>query len=102
MIRTVLVCGVLLAGCRTPHLGPDTNVASREAFAAQRASDPERTPTFGVDDARSTNAARRTDKGKAGGSTMPAPGSILMPVSSSTGAAGAWPGARAPISLEAR
>lgn len=102
MIRALFVCGLLVTGCRTQHLGPDTNVAYREAFTAQRASDPERTPTFGVDDARATNAARRTDKGKAGGSTLPAPGSILTPMSSPATSSGAWPGAKAPMSLEAK
>jgi hypothetical protein len=55
-----------LSGCRTAHLGDDTNVAYRSAFAAQRDSDPVNAPTFGADDAYATNAARRATKGKAG------------------------------------
>jgi hypothetical protein len=111
MIRTLLLVSVVLAtasGCRKNHLGPDTNVAYRTAFAAQRTSEPDRAPTFGADDAKASLASRRTSKGKAGASTMPAPGSILMP-SLGAGAgnaappsSGGWPGAKGSMSLEAK
>lgn len=105
MIRTLLLMLVVTSACRASHLGPDTFVASRAAFSAQRASDPDRTPTFGADDAKATlAAARRSDKGKAGGSTMPAPGSILMPSAGAgdSGSSGAWQGAKGNMSLEAK
>ncbi len=103
MIRTLIVSSLLFASaCRINHLGPDHAVASRAAWAAQRESDPERTPQFGADDAKAANAARRSDKGKAGGSTAPAPGSILMPMPSASGGNGAWQGAKGNMSLEAK
>jgi len=107
MIRTMLVMLVAVSGCRATHLGSDTNVASRAAWSAQRSSEPERTPTFGADDAKATLASRRSGKGKAGGSTAPAPGSILMPSGSSggegdSGSTGAWQGAKGNMSLEAK
>lgn len=102
MIRLAILAFVLGA-CGSAHLGPDTNVANRAAFAAQRDSDPAVKPTFGADDARATNAARRGTSGKAGSSTAPAPGSISMPASMSSGSSsGAWQGAKGNISLEAK
>jgi hypothetical protein len=102
MIRLAILAFVLGA-CGSAHLGPDTNVAYRNAFAAQRASDPAEKPTFGVDDARATNAARRSTGGKAGTSTAPAPGSISLPTSMSSGtSSGPWQGAKGNISLEAK
>jgi hypothetical protein len=109
MIRTLILTSLLFAtACRINHLGADHGVASRAAWAAQRESDPERAPKFGADDAKASVAVRRSDKGKAGGSTAPAPGSILMPSpaasSGSTGgsSAGAWQGAKGGMSLEAK
>lgn len=104
MIRSILLVFLLAGGCRKAHLGPDTNVAYKNAFAAQRESEPERTPTFGADDAKAAVASRRATKGKAGGSTMPAPGSILMPSLGGDAAAsgGAWQGAKGAMSLEAK
>lgn len=94
---------IFFFACRTTHLGPATNVAYRAAFDAQRASTPEKTPTFGADDARAINATRRGDRGKAGGSTAPAPGSISLPSpSGSMGGGGAWQGAQGSMSLEAK
>jgi hypothetical protein len=102
MIRLAIL-GLLLGACGSAHLGPDTNVANRSAFAAQRDSDPAEKPTFGADDAYATNAARRASKGKAGSSTAPAPGSISAPGSLSSGSSsGPWQGAKGNISLEAK
>jgi hypothetical protein len=102
MIRLAILA-LVLGACGSAHLGPDTNVAHRAAFAAQRESDPADKPVFGVDDARATNAARRSASGKAGSSTAPAPGSISMPTSqSSSSSSGAWQGAKGNISLEAK
>lgn len=100
MMRTFLFASLaLLAACRTKHLSDDTNVAYRAAFAAQRASDPERTPEFGVDDAKRTDAARRGDATK----PAAAPGAALLPVAPmSLSSGGAWPGATGSISLEAK
>lgn len=101
MIRLAILA-FALGACGSAHLGPDTNTANRAAFAAQRDSDPAEKPAFGADDARATNAARRSTKGKAGGSTAPAPGSISQPNSMSSGSSGAWQGAKGNISLEAK
>ena len=103
MIRLAIL-GLLLGACGSAHLGSDTNEAYRSAFAAQRDSDPAEKPTFGADDARATNAARRSGSGKAGSSTAPAPGSISMPTSLSSGnsSGGAWEGAKGSIKLEAK
>ena len=107
MIRSLAIVIAVLAagGCRRSHLGPDTNVAYKSAFAAQRESEPERTPAFGADDAKAAIASRRASKGKAGSSTMPAPGSILMPSlggDAGGGGGGAWQGAKGAMSLEAK
>ena len=103
MIRTLLISSLLFASaCRINHLGADHGKASRDAWAAQRESDPEETPTFTADDAKATTAARRSDKGKAGGSTAPAPGSILMPAPGGASGGGAWQGAKGNMSLEAK
>jgi hypothetical protein len=106
MIRTLVLVLMSVSACRAAHLGDDTFVANRAALAAQRDSDPERTPTFGADDAKATLSARRSDKGKAGGSTMPAPGSILMPAptapANGDASSGAWQGAKGNMSLEAK
>ena len=103
MIRTLIVTSLLFASaCRINHLGAEHGVASRTAWAAQRESDPERKPQFGADDAKAANAARRTDKGKAGGSTEPAPGSILISPPTSSGTSGGWQGAKGNMSLEAK
>ncbi|MBA3464923.1 MAG: hypothetical protein H0T46_33625, partial [Deltaproteobacteria bacterium] len=88
MIRLAILA-LVLGACGGAHLGPDTNVANRAAFAAQRDSDPAEKPAFSADDARATNAARRSTKGKAGGSTAPAPGSISQPASNGS-SSGAW------------
>ena len=102
MIRLAIL-GFVLGACGSAHLGPDTNEAYRAAFAAQRDSDPAEKPEFGADDARATNAARRSSSGKAGASTAPAPGSISAPMSLSSGSSsGAWQGAKGNISLEAK
>ena len=93
---------LFLIACRTAHLGPDTNEAARAAWEAQRESAPQKTPTFGAEDARAINAARRAEKGKAGASTAAAPGSISLPSGSAIGATGAWPGAQGSMSLEAK
>ncbi|MDX2090214.1 MAG: hypothetical protein SFX73_20310 [Kofleriaceae bacterium] len=105
-LRTILFASVaLLSACRTRHLSPDTNVASREAWAAQRQSDPEKTPTFGADDAKRTNAVRRGDPKQGGGTTVTS-GAALLPgaIMSTTngGGAGQWPGAKGNITLEAK
>jgi len=101
MIRSLLIASLLVtSACRVNHLGDEHGKASRAAWSAQRESDPENTPTFTADDAKATNATRRSDKGKAGGSTAPAPGSILMPASGGSG--GAWQGAKGNMSLEAK
>jgi len=104
MTHIYLIAPLLFfVACRTSHLGPDTSAAYHAAFDAQRASAPAKTPTFGADDARAINAARRGDKGKAGSSTAPAPGSISLPSpSSGMGGAGAWQGAQGSMSLEAK
>jgi hypothetical protein len=107
MIRsTVLVLLAGLAGCRTNHLGDDSAVAYRSAFAAQRASDPDRAPTFTAGDAKMALAKQRGDA-KDGSAVVPASASILMPapLSSSTmsgSSGGAWSGAKGNISLEAK
>lgn len=94
---------IFFVACRTSHLGPDTSAAYHAAFEAQRASTPTKTPTFGAEDARAINAARRGEKGKAGASTAPAPGSISLPSpSGSMGGGGAWQGAQGSMSLEAK
>jgi hypothetical protein len=100
MMRTFLFASLaLLAACRTKHLSDDTNVAYRAAFAAQRASDPDRTPEFGVDDAARTDAARRGETTKPGAVS----GAALLPVAPmSQSSGGAWPGATGSISLEAK
>lgn len=102
MMRTFMFASLtLLAACRTKHLSEDTNVAYRAAFAAQRASDPDRTPEFGVDDAARTGAVRRGEATKAGAAA--APGAALLPdASMSMSSGGAWPGATGSISLEAK
>ena len=92
---------VLAAGCRHPHLGPDTGVAYRVALAPQRESEPTVEPTFGADVATGTLAARKG--GKQGGSTAAAaPEALVVPMTSSTSSSGAWPGATGNISLEAK
>lgn len=103
MIHVYLVAPLLfLLACRAAHLGPDTNVAYHAAFEAQRVSDPANKPTFGADDARATNAARRGDKAKAGAASGYAPASLSAPAASATGGEGAWQGAQRGISLEAK
>jgi hypothetical protein len=57
VIRLALVA-LVLSGCRTHHLGPDTGAAYRAALADQRDSGPEG-PRFGADDATAALAARR-------------------------------------------
>ena len=56
MIRLALVA-LLLSGCRTHHLGPDTGGAYRAALAAQRDSGPEG-PAFDADAAKAALAVR--------------------------------------------
>jgi hypothetical protein len=108
MIRKALFASVaLLAACRTQHLGADTNVASREAWAAQRESDPEKTPTFTSDDAKRTNSVRRGEQKQPGTPSVSAgaallPAAIMSSTGSNGGGGGAWPGAKGNISLEAK
>lgn len=106
MIRTALFATIaLLAACRTKHLGPDTNTASREAWAAQRQSEPENTPAFNADDAHRTNSVRRGEQKQPGSPTVTS-GAALLPGAIMTttggGGTGAWPGAKGNISLEAK
>lgn len=103
MTHVYLVAPLLfLLACSAAHLGPDTSAAYHAAFAAQRVSDPANKPTWSSEDARAINAARRGEKGKAGASTAPVPGSISLPSPSAMGGAGAWQGAQGSISLEAK
>jgi hypothetical protein len=102
-VKKILLLLVVVTGCRKAHLGDDQTLATRNAFAAQVASEPKQTPTFGADDADATLRARRRVSGQAGSSTNPAPGSITMPTIPMGGdSSGAWQGAKAPISLEAK
>jgi hypothetical protein len=98
MIRTSLVTLALLAGCRIQHLGPDTGVAYRSAFQAQRESDPDTAPTFTADDAKAARAREAAANKPA--ASVPTSASILMPAPSSS--SGSWPGAKGAINLEAK
>ena len=101
MIRSILFASlVVVTACSQAHLGPDTNVAYREALAAQRESDPKHSPEFGADDAHTTNAARRGEKPKGAAAPTSSGGSFLQttPITSS----GAWQGAKGNMSLEAK
>jgi len=102
MIRSLLFASlVVVTACSQAHLGPDTNVAYREAFAAQRESEPKHSPEFGADDARATNAARRGEKPKAA-APAPSGGGSLMPIAPISTSGGAWQGAKGNMSLEAK
>ena len=112
-LRSMIVSlGLALGACGATHLGPDTNVAHRAAFAAQRDSQPAREPVFGADDARGTMAARRGDKVKHGGGAggVAAAAGGLLPAALLGGGAGgaggsgggAWQGAQGKMSLEAK
>lgn len=99
-MNKLLLISLLLVGCRKTHLGPRTGDAYRAGFAAQRDSEPERTPAFRAADAKATMAARRGDK-KAGGSsstTSSSSSTVTVPM----GDGGAWQGAQGPITLEAK
>ena len=62
-MKNILLLLVVVTGCRKAHLGDDQTLAARNAFAAQVASKPARTPTFGADDADATLRARRLPRG---------------------------------------
>ena len=101
MTRIAIALLFAVTGCRTTHLGADTGVAYRAAFDAQRRSDPERTPTFGADDAKLARARARGEGTKP--AAAPASASILMPApTTASGNSGAWQGATGKMSLEAK
>lgn len=97
-MNKLLLISLFLVGCRKTHLGPDTGVAYRAAFSAQRDSDPERKPTFRAADAKATAAARRGDK-KPAATAATSSSTITVPMGDG---GGAWQGAQGPISLEAK
>ena len=98
MNRASLLALAVFAGCRTQHLGPDTGVAYRTAFAAQRESDPEQAPTFTADDAKAARSRERAANKPA--AEIPTSASILMPAPTSSTTS--WQGAKGAINLEAK
>ena len=96
----------VLSACGAAHLGPHNGVATREALAAQRASEPGQPPTFGADVAHGALAAERHSDRGAPGATASGPSSgggvAGAPPAASGSSSGAWPGASGGIKLEAR
>jgi hypothetical protein len=96
-----------LTACGHAHLGPRTGVATREAFEAQRASEPETTPEFGADVARGALATERAAPAAAApGATATASGGVAGASAAAPAAprgnTGAWPGSSAGMKLEAK
>jgi len=102
LTRSILfVAATLLStsACRDGLPGPETNVASRSAFAAQRDRARARTPSFDADRALAPSWARRGTANQAAGEPG---GSTPAATPTMEGAGGAWAGAKGTISLEAK